>query len=164
MRIFLGGPIQALAGDGALLSSARQMIITASNYFSSAGAEVLSAHIIEEFGDLTHKWTPIEVTRRDRDWMQKCDVFIALLPKSSDGKLARSDGTHVELGWASALGKPIILVVDSDVEGETSHLVKGLGAVAHVTRVDSQALRSDPGRVMKLANDVLRLAKEIQNA
>jgi nucleoside 2-deoxyribosyltransferase len=96
--------------------------------------------------------------------MQKCDVFIALLPKSSDGKLARSDGTHVELGWASALGKPIILVVDSDVEGETSHLVKGLGAVAHVTRVDSQALRSDPGRVMKLANDVLRLAKEIQNA
>lgn len=45
-----------------------------------------------------------------------------------------SAGTHVELGWASALGKPIVLLLERG--HEYAGLVTGLGSVTSVTSVE----------------------------
>jgi nucleoside 2-deoxyribosyltransferase len=40
-----------------------------------------------------------------------CDVVLAYLPKPPDGRRV-SVGTVIEIGWAHAMGKPVILVTD----------------------------------------------------
>lgn len=155
MRVFLGGPIQALAADPVLLRNTKLTLLRAIEYLTANGVDIWNAHLIENFGEKTHEWTPVAVTQRDFNWMRSCDVFIALLPHNADGRLARTDGTHVELGWASALGKPIILVIDPEVEEESSHLVKGLASVARVTRVSFQTLLDNPGYVLSLTKRFL---------
>jgi len=149
MRVFLGGPIQSLTGDPVLLKSTKTAVERVIEQFNDSGFEVLSAHVVEQFGSKTHEWTPLSVTKRDINWMRECDIFIALLPSNADGGLARTDGTHIELGWASALGKPIVLVIDQRVEDETSHLVKGLSSIAQVARVDFASLHDDPVCLVK---------------
>ncbi|WP_269147326.1 nucleoside 2-deoxyribosyltransferase [Planococcus antarcticus] len=54
-----------------------------------------------------------------------CDLFVAF-PGSP-----ASPGTHIEIGWASALNKPIILLLEE--EKDYAFLIKGLGTVANVT-------------------------------
>lgn len=49
---------------------------------------------------------PAETARRCYEAIFSCDVFIAY-PR-------RSRGVHVELGWASSLGKRVILLLDAD--------------------------------------------------
>jgi hypothetical protein len=44
--------------------------------------------------------------------MQRCDAYVALLWSCGSGAPVRSDLTHVEPGWASRVGKPILLVCD----------------------------------------------------
>lgn len=160
MQVFLGGPIQALTDDPVLLANTKSVLLQAIEHFQANGIEVFSAHLVEEFGDKTHEWTPTAVTQRDIMWMRTCDVFIAVLPRDSDGRLARTDGTHIELGWASALNKPIILVMDPEVEEESSHLVKGLSSVARVTRLSFQTVQDDPERLLSLAYELQRRRKE----
>ena len=74
-----------------------------------------------------------EVCSRDYQWMRECDIFIAILPLDSNGEMISTSGTSVELGWASAMGKPIVLV--RDPAPKYSHLVLGLDVVTQVTEV-----------------------------
>jgi nucleoside 2-deoxyribosyltransferase len=99
----------------------------------SVGACLLSAHIAERFGEDTHAYTPAQVTTRDFQWMVASSLFVAILPCDSAGNLIKTDGTHVELGWASALGRPIIVLAPRQAQHQLSHLVKGLGTVATVS-------------------------------
>src|SRR5262249_35932937 len=117
--------------------------------------EVFSAHLVEDFGAATPEWRPDSIARRDFEWMTSCDVFVALLPGDRHGNLARTDGTHVELGWASALGKPIILVMDAGVEEQQSQLLGGLGAVAPVHRAHLRDMAYEPSRLVCLMRDIL---------
>jgi nucleoside 2-deoxyribosyltransferase len=98
------------------------------------GHQILSAHLHEGFGEMDVSGKFQEVCARDYRWMRQCDVFVAVLPLDANGNVVVSNGTSVELGWASAIGKPIVIVCDP--APKYSHLVIGLDAIARVVKVD----------------------------
>ena len=144
MRVFLGGPIQFMIGDPVLMQRMRMAVLNLVETLRREGFEVFSAHLTEEFGKTTSEWAPSSIAQRDFDWMQRCDVFVALLPRDQSGLLARTDGTHVELGWASALGKPIVIVYDPRVAEAYSQLVQGLPAIAEVKSLEYERFMAEP--------------------
>jgi len=125
-KIFIGGPIQYIQNDNALKHKMRLFIDEISKAISLSGGIVFNAHIVESFGDLTENWTASAIATRDLEWMYKCDIFMAFLPKDSNGKLVRTDGTHIEIGWATVLSKKIIIIVEEDSLDECSSLLQGL--------------------------------------
>jgi len=133
--VFVGGPIQyATHADGSFHTGARSTIELIVQSLVGSGHRILSAHFHERFGKKDVTGESQHVCSRDFRWMQQCDVFVAVLPLDAHGNVIHSAGTAVELGWASALGKPIVLVCDP--APKYSHLVIGLGAVARVMQVD----------------------------
>jgi nucleoside 2-deoxyribosyltransferase len=58
--------------------------------------------------------------------------MVVVLPADVDGKLIRTDGTFMELGWAVALQKPLFIVTDPGATGR-SYLFDGLlAAMPHI--------------------------------
>ncbi|WP_242705134.1 nucleoside 2-deoxyribosyltransferase [Streptomyces griseocarneus] len=70
---------------------------------------------------------PEVCTRIDQEEIRKADAFVAL-PGSP-----ASPGTHIEIGWASAFGKPIVLLLERG--RDYTFLVQGLHTVATVEYV-----------------------------
>ena len=130
--VFLGAPIQHAGRADDFYSPLRRDIEGSIAGLQGAGFAVFSAHREEQFGALEAQFTPERVTKRDLSWMRQCDLYVAILPSDPDGRLMRTDGTHVELGWASALETPVMLFVDSACEQHLSFLVRGLHTVADV--------------------------------
>lgn len=132
--VFVGGPIQnAIGPDGVFYTEVRQLIESVLEVLKKANYRIISSHIYEDFGKMDVSGKYQEVCFRDYQWMRECDLFLAILPLDSEGKVISTSGTSVELGWASALGKPIILV--RDPAPKYSHLVAGLDVVTQVTEV-----------------------------
>jgi nucleoside 2-deoxyribosyltransferase len=143
--VFVGGPIQhAIGPDKVFHAPTRSVIETSTAVLRDHGYRVLSAHEHENFGEMDVSGKFQWVCSRDFQWMLQCDVFVAVLPLDENGKAIYSAGTSVELGWASAMGKPIVLVCDP--APIYSHLVIGLDAVARVTKVDIN--RADLGSAL----------------
>ncbi|EAU64711.1 putative (deoxy)cytidine deoxyribosyltransferase [Stigmatella aurantiaca DW4/3-1] len=95
------------------------------HFFEQRGLRVFNAHRRELWGREFMK--PEECTRLDFEEIQSSDAFVAF-----PGAPA-SPGTHVELGWASAMRKPVILLLE---EGkEYAFLVRGLHTVTDVTSI-----------------------------
>ncbi len=133
--VFVGGPIQYAINEKGLFSqSLRSTLINVLERLETRGFRVLSAHRYERFGEVDMRGKFFEVCARDYAWMQECDAFVAVLPVDEHGVPVTTSGTSVELGWASAIGKPIVLVVEPS--GAYSHLVAGLHAVTEVVRLD----------------------------
>lgn len=133
--IFVGGPIQnAIGQDGSFCARTRFAIERSIAGLRHRGYKVLSAHLYENFGEMDMCGKCQEVCSRDFQWMRQCDLFVAVLPLDRGGNVICSSGTSVELGWASVMGKPIVLVCDP--EAKYSHLVIGLDAVARVAKID----------------------------
>jgi nucleoside 2-deoxyribosyltransferase len=156
--VFVGGPIQyAIRPNESFHRETRSIVELTVAALHDSGHRVLSAHIFENFGKMDVSGKFQEICSRDYQWMQQCDVFVAILPLDADGNVIFSSGTAVELGWASAMDKPIILVCDP--APKYSHLSMGLDAIARVTKVDinradlAQFLRGEINRVIKY-NDV----------
>jgi nucleoside 2-deoxyribosyltransferase len=88
---------------------------------------VASAHREELAGphQLTRpqELTPEVIAKRDRAWMQHCDAAVIVLGTPSRS-CWRTDGTFIELGWASAFGRPVVLV--GDLDAYPSALVRGV--------------------------------------
>ncbi|GAA3434184.1 nucleoside 2-deoxyribosyltransferase [Kutzneria kofuensis] len=126
--VFLGGPFKALIdpATGQLPQPVRRRYTTLIAAFEDEGWVVLNAHRAEEWG--AGLVSAGECTRRDLEWMRRCSVFVAF-----PGAPA-SPGTHVELGWASALGRPTVVLVEPGTE--PAALVGGLPVVAPVTLVE----------------------------
>jgi nucleoside 2-deoxyribosyltransferase len=82
--------------------------------------------------------------------MREADAFVAVLPAAANGVPWRTDGTCVELGWASALGRPILLLVDTSAS--YSHLITGLPNIAVVQVLSLAAVQLNPS----LLTDELR--------
>ena len=143
-HVFVGGPIQhALNGngfDGAL----RSLFVSVHNALESAGYGVLSAHRAEEFGRTTAELTGDEIAVRDHGWMKSCSAFVAVIPANDDGVPYRTDGTHVELGWASGQRKPIVLVATHPLANGYSQVVQGLRKLTCVDVLDARTVRNDP--------------------
>ncbi|MEU7636750.1 MULTISPECIES: nucleoside 2-deoxyribosyltransferase [unclassified Streptomyces] len=143
VTLFVGGPIQHALVPGGMATPIRECLSLTIDQSQRAGATVLSAHVAERFGADTASFTPEEVSVRDYAWMRQCDVFVPVLPVL-DGTLLRTDGTHIELGWASALGRPIVGITDQPFAESASHLLKGLAQVAAATFLSTEEIATDP--------------------
>ena len=153
-KILVGGPIQYALNrrgmfDGKLASTFRLIL----SEIEGAGYEILSAHRAESFGqaDLSHK--PARVASRDFNWVKECDAFVAVLP-GRRGSPLRSDGTCVELGWSTALGKPTIIACTPGMP--YSPVVRGLKSIANVVEVDLEKVMLNPAILVKLLSRRLR--------
>lgn len=125
-KIFLAGPFKALVNsDGIMQTNFKQRFIDLIAFFEARGFEVHNAHQRESWGKSF--MTPEECTKIDFDEISACDYFVAF-PGSP-----ASPGTHIEIGWASALQKPLILLLEAGKE--YAFLVRGLHTVANVEAI-----------------------------
>lgn len=154
-RVFVGGPIQHALYGVLFDDDVRRVIVRITEQLQESGYSVLSAHLSERFGLDTSSLSPHEVTRRDFAWMQDCDIFIAVLVARSDGDLMRTDGTHIELGWASAAKKPIIILTPTACVPQLSHLVRGLDQITTVKLLSLEAILGGSQRLEDAIDELL---------
>jgi nucleoside 2-deoxyribosyltransferase len=160
--VLIGGPIQHASGnDGHFSRHLKRLILYVATILERASYRVLSAHIAEDFGNLSLV-DSAELVLRDYSWMQFCDVYIALFIKNNSQQYIRSDGTHVEIGWASAMHKPIILLGDDIPSEQNSHLVRGLGAISHVQFISIADIKRDPDTLITIVQNALETVKTPQ--
>lgn len=141
--VFVGGPIQyaSNAAGNVFDDRLKEQLQAVHTVLRALGTGIVSAHIAEDFG-AGHVPTPSEVTARDFGYMERSDVYLAVLPMSQVGPY-RTDGTHIELGWATALDIPVVVLWDGASVERYSFLVRGLAAVGSVTFVDLVEFEND---------------------
>lgn len=126
MNIFVGGPITNMCDSTGIIREQFAIEIKMLlEYLSENEYNVFSAHEAEEYGKKTLEFTSDKILERDFSWMKECDLYIAYCP-IEENELIRSDGINIELGWAYALDKPIILVCNSKVKSHFSTIVQGM--------------------------------------
>jgi nucleoside 2-deoxyribosyltransferase len=124
---FLAGPFKGImdAETGMIRAFERRRFEALIGHMEARGYIVDNAHRRESWG--ANFMAPQDCTRLDYENIRDCDLFVAF-----PGDPA-SPGTHIEIGWASALRKPMILLLE---EGHTyAFLVKGLHVVSPVSYV-----------------------------
>ncbi|OLT25785.1 hypothetical protein BJF83_22645 [Nocardiopsis sp. CNR-923] len=98
-----------------------------------AGAHVFSAHHNERWGA---EWLPAEeCTPADFRAMRVADAVCAVVGSPASG------GVAVELGWASALGKPVLAIMDDGAD--CTPLISGLHTITDVTYLEADMCWSD---------------------
>lgn len=109
-KMFLIGPFKALvdADTHVMGDAAIDKYTSIIDFFETQGWDVHCAHRREHWG--REFMEPSECTRIDYTEIAACDVFVAF-----PGAPA-SPGTHIEIGWASAWNKPIVLLLDEGAE------------------------------------------------
>ena len=125
LHVFLAAPYtQWMDGATGMIKHDRmEYLATLRDALLGDGAAVFSAHENEEWG---RAWLAPEIcTPADYLAVRRADVVCAILGSPP------SPGVLVELGWASALQKPTVLLL----EREPPQLVRGLGALTQVTTV-----------------------------
>ena len=126
-KIFLAAPFKAcvdpLSGD--LVEPLKRRLLSLTQFFEEMGFFVFNAHKREGWG--REMMTPEVCTRTDFEQIGESEWLVAI-PGSP-----ASPGTHIEIGWASAMGKRIVLLLEKG--GEYAFLVRGLHTVADVTYV-----------------------------
>lgn len=133
--MFVGGPIQhALNGpSGRFEVGVRFAIEALIEAIESAGFKVMSAHEVEQYGEDDMSHLPEVVATRDFQWMREATAYVCLMPSNQHGTI-RSDGSCVELGWATALQIPVLVLRDATTDMSImSALVRGLPAVSPVS-------------------------------
>ena len=94
----------------------RRMMLAMKHAFEKEGHSVFLAIQLERWGK--HPIGPVETVERDYRELAASDVVVSLPGNPPSG------GCHVELGWASALQKPIVLLLKP--QGTYSPLVLGI--------------------------------------
>lgn len=130
-KVFIAGPFKASMNpqSGQIVESLKQRLVELTRFFEERGFLVYNAHRREGWG--RDMMTPEECTAADFEQINDSDWLVAL-PGSP-----ASPGTHIEIGWASALGKRIILLLQSG--NEYAFLVRGLHMVADVHYVQFES-------------------------
>lgn len=129
-RVFLGGPFKALVDEsGTMRAEERARYEALITGLEGAGCHVDNAHRRESWRAAF--LSPEECTRRDFEEIAASDVVVAF-PGSPP-----SPGTHVEIGWACALGKPLVLLLEQDTA--YAFLIQGLHTVAAVCFIEVAA-------------------------
>jgi nucleoside 2-deoxyribosyltransferase len=126
-EVFVAGPFWQAIDEktGRVGSSVMTELNSVMQFFEELGCVVHNAHRRESWGEKfleCHEYTPL-----DLEEIRKSDLLVAF------PGVPASPGTHVELGWASALGKPIILLLERGAA--YAGLVEGLKYVALVEEV-----------------------------
>lgn len=155
-RVFLGGPFKHAIGADCIYEASLRKQIEEIYEILSKEFKVYSAHYAEEFGNLTTQLTSEKIVARDHHWMLKCDVFVAVIPADEYGTTLRSDGTCIEIGWASTMRKPIILLTNLiPLTAHYSHLIRGLNAVANIYICNLKAAIKNPGVLLERLKDII---------
>lgn len=138
-KIFLAGPFKSLvdSNTGVMSDASIGLFSVIIDYFEERGWEVHSAHRRENWG--RDFMTPDECTLQDYGEIARCDYFVAF-PGSP-----ASPGTHMELGWASALRKPVIMLLQA--EKTYAYLVQGLRQITQVESIEYNDNQIDPQRI-----------------
>lgn len=123
MKIFLAAPFtQYISSDGVMAGDMKELLLELVGCFRDQGWRVFLAHEREDWG--RSLYPPETCTPLDLEEMRTAEVVVCIP--------GTSGGVHVELGWASALRKPILLLLE---EGRSySPLVQGLHEVTPVRR------------------------------
>jgi nucleoside 2-deoxyribosyltransferase len=151
--VFVGGPIQyAICDNGIFRNDLKEVIENILEDLNTNNYKVLSAHRYENYGEMDMANLQLEVCKRDFEWMNLCDIFIAVMLLGEDGKPLRTDGTCVELGWAAALGKKIIIIYAKNAT--YSHLIYGLYGVASVHYLEIQELRAQKYNISSVIGEI----------
>lgn len=116
-RIFLSAPFTPYLNEGIFDKKAFNQISFLITLFKKHGFSVFSAHEREGYGK--HLMGPSECTLSDFKEMTQCDIVVALIDDNSYG-------VSLELGWASALRKPIILYKEG-IQNFATPLIEGIG-------------------------------------
>jgi len=126
-KLFLAGPFKGLLNPntGTMTDDEKQKFLKLIAFFESKGFLVHNAHQREAWGKAL--MTPEQCTEIDFNEIASCDYFVGLPGHPP------SPGTHIEIGWASALKKPIILLLEAGKE--YGFLIQGLYTVANVTYI-----------------------------
>lgn len=149
--VFLAGPFKALVdADGAMNTQARARFETLIERLEAENYHVYNAHRRESWG--AKFLTPDECTRLDYDEISASTVFVAF-----PGHPA-SPGTHIEIGWASAMGKPIVLLLEEGAD--YAFLVRGLHTVGNVTCLTIKDTESLATEVIDTVNRLARHGEE----
>lgn len=111
---------------------------------TSSGHTVESAHIREDWGK--RPMSPGECTSLNYELVKKCDVLIALPGDPPSG------GVHIEIGWASAIRKKIILALK--YEEQYSPLIEALGSVADVSIIRYSSYEELCQKIVKELNQI----------
>lgn len=99
-KVFIGGPITHLMSEKGFDFDFKKMHERIVEILSKKGYLILSAHIVEKFGE--NKIEPDEViVDRDLSWIDDADLCIFLLP-TDECEPVRTDGTFIEIGYAAA--------------------------------------------------------------
>ncbi len=124
-RVFLAAPFKALVKNESKLmqDSDRKKIEELISFFEEKGYLVHNAHKREAWGEKFME--PEECTYIDYHEIEKCDLFVAF------PGIPASPGTHIEIGWASAFRKKIVLILCENQENY-AYLVRGLNSVSDV--------------------------------
>lgn len=129
-RVMVCGPFSALMiaedeGGFAFPGKDKQRIQSVHRVLAEAGHEVLSAHVADAYGE--RPWVK-DFVARDLAWVDACDVQVVMLPAATGGEAVRSDGTMIEMGFAHARGKPIVLLADDLSDPSNSFFLRSFEA------------------------------------
>jgi len=120
-KVFLAAPFTKHLKGGIFDRSELNKITSLISVLREIGYLVFSAHEREAFGEKL--MTPETCTFLDFKEMNQCEIVIALITDNSYG-------VSLELGWASALRKSIILYQDEGKPFSTP-LIEGIGEITN---------------------------------
>ncbi|MGJ8629204.1 MAG: nucleoside 2-deoxyribosyltransferase [Sulfitobacter sp.] len=140
--VFVGGPIQHAMAKNEFDPQLKKLLKTVSKILKLKDYRVLSAHDEGYLDEPSFEVSSEAAVRRDFESIRNCDVYVCVLPEGAGSLPYRSDGCCVELGWASALNRQIILIGSSEVR--YSQLIEGLAAICDMKFVDLEAFCSQP--------------------
>lgn len=124
-KIFLAAPFKGLINnDTSLLQSGTKRKITKLiHFFEKRGYVVHNANQREAMGK--ENMTPEKYAKIDYEEIKNCDIFVAF------PGIPASPGTHIEIGWASAFKKKIVLILFENEE-YYAYLLRGLHSILDV--------------------------------
>ena len=96
----------------------KEKILAIHEVIQGYGIVLYSSHNTEDFGNNLLK--PNKFVYNDIKEISQCDIFVALLDEEF------SSGVFIELGWASFLGKKILLFIPENYKLEESPMIRGL--------------------------------------
>lgn len=134
MNIFLASPFsQFCEGEEDIIIKNRWFFEKITDFLKKLNVDYFCSQEREEWGK---KYiSPDESINEDINGIKKCDLFLGIPGNPISG------GVHVEIGWASAFNKKMILFLEKDIE--YSPMILGLPSIKNCKLVYYDNLLSD---------------------
>jgi len=117
-KAFVAARFTSAVQDGQFDPLLKQLIQEAIELLRSSEIEPLGSHEAERFGELTA--SPADLVMRNFNDIEDADIFIGIWDREI------SPGMLIEIGWASAHSKPIILLLPHDYNLEENPMIEGM--------------------------------------